>query len=182
MEMNRSTLKHTTSFYADRQESNLYIHKLKADKTAICNFRGTFLFLLSVFIIFSFNVFSQANLNNIEVWEGWKIGNVIKVSGIIKYGNPLMKSDGEERYLIVQKIDEQPIDSSRTIKISCNPESLLKMNNCDTVTLLGYVSGGYFGIPNSNDYDIEYWQDKPFHFDLFFVVLKNDDEIRKEKR
>jgi hypothetical protein len=182
MEMNKSTLKHTTTIYPDRQESDLYIHKLQVSKTAMCNFRWTILFLISVFLILSSNVFSQANLNNIKVWEGWKLGNVIKVSGIIKYGDTLTKADGEKRYLIVQKIDEQPLDSSRTIKISYNKESFSKLNNGDTVMLLGYVSGGYNGIPNSNDYDIEYWQDMPFHFDLYFVVLKEGDEIKNKEK
>ncbi|MFH0867590.1 MAG: hypothetical protein V1904_15480 [Bacteroidota bacterium] len=121
------------------------------------------------------------NLNNISVWAGWKLGNVIKVSGIIKYGNSLEKTESEKKYLVVRKIDEILLDSSKTIGIGYDQELFSRFKNNDTVTFLGYITGGYTGIPDFNDYDLEYWSGVSFHFELYFVVLKESDEIKKKE-
>lgn len=118
------------------------------------------------------NGYAQTDLNNIKIWEGWKTGNVIKVAGIIKYGDTLTKTDGENRYIEVQKIDGQVLESYKTIKIGHNQELFANLKNEQAVELLGYVSGGFSGMPSANNHKIEYWQDEAFHFELYFIVLK----------
>ena len=182
MKMRKSTLEHLIAIYAGRQERVPNLRHIANTKTGMCNLMRFIPLLFAVFSMFSFKVFSQDDFNNIKIWEGWKLGNVIKVSGIIKYGNPLLKDDYEKRRLFVQKIDEIPLASSQTIQIAYDKDLFSRLKNNDTVTFLGYVSGGYSGIPKSNDYDIEYWTDVGFHFALYFVVLKEGDEIKKKKK
>lgn len=165
-----------------RRENYLNLSSYLFFKKAYWKLRIIFILCISLFPMFSFNVFSQTNFNNIKVWDGWKLGNVIKVSGVIKYGNPLLKSDEENRYLIVQKIDDKHLDSSRTIQISFNKELFQKLENNKTITLLGYVSGSYCGIPDFNNYDLEYWQDESFHFKFYFIVLKEGEGVKKSEK
>ncbi|OFX34496.1 MAG: hypothetical protein A2X08_10325 [Bacteroidetes bacterium GWA2_32_17] len=176
-------MKITKSIYKTyREESKTNQSTYKLNKKAKSKLSKYSLFFICVLIMFSFNVFSQSNINNIKVWDGWKLGNIIKVSGVIKYGNPLLKSDEENRYLIVQKIDNQLLDSSRTIQISYNKELFQKLENNKTITLLGYVSGSFCGIPDFNNYDLEYWQDESFHFKFYFIVLKEGEGIKEKEK
>lgn len=180
--MSKSTLKHLITIYSDRQERAPNFRKIANRQKVMFNFMRSILLLIAAFSMFSFKVFSQYDLNNIKVWEGWKLGNVIKVSGIIEYGNPLSKADYEKRYLIVNKIDEILLDSSQTMQIVYDENLFSRLKNNDTVTFLGYVKGGYDGIPNFNDYDLEYWQDVEFHFALYFIVLKEGVEMNKKEK
>lgn len=175
MKINKSLSK------VDNEESIVNQSHYLMDKKAENRLSKYSILLVSI-LLFSCNLFSQPSVNNIKIWDGWKLGNVIKVSGIIKYGNPLLKSDEENRYLNVQYIDDKLLDSSRTIQIAFNKELFSKLENNKTITLLGYLSGGYSGIPDFNNYDLEYWQDKAFHFEYYFVVLKEGDDIKKKQK
>jgi len=175
MKLEKLKFKHLTATDAYRQESTINAGKAQDGHIAICNFRRSVVLFISIFLLCSFNVFSQDYLNTIKAWEGWKLGNVIKVSGSVKFGNEVTKAGGYTRYLIVNKIDGKPIDSSRTIQISYDEDLFSTLKNNDTITFLGYVSGSYCGIPDFNDYKIEYWQDEQFHFEFYFVFLKDDD-------
>lgn len=166
--MEKSALIQTTGIYAGKKAQFV--------------FSGSVILILSVFMTYPLNGYAQSDLSNIKIWEGWKIGNVIKISGSVKYGNPLIKADEDKRYLVVKKIDDIALESSRSIEILYHKEFFSTLKDGETVTLLGYVSGGFHGIPKFNDYDLEYWQDASFQFDLYFVVLKVGDAIIVKKK
>jgi hypothetical protein len=119
-----------------------------------------------------------ANFNaklDTTIWAGWKLGNVIKVTGIVKYGDSSLKENGK-RYILVQKIDGAALNPDKKIEIFYDEELFKKLKNNESVTLLGYVSGGYYGVPNFNNYYDEslLWQGVGFGFSLDFVVIKKE--------
>jgi hypothetical protein len=158
----------------------LIIRNMK--NSAKIDFRSSAMLFFSILMSSPFTGSSQENLNTIKIWEGWKIGNVIKVSGTIKYGDPMHKGEEDKRYLVVQSIDDKALESEKTIEILYHKELFSKIKDGEALALLGYASGGFSGIPNFNDYDLEYWQDKLFGFSLYFVVLKMGEEIKMKKK
>jgi hypothetical protein len=141
------------------------------------------LFLFVILALIAFNGQAQTNpdgnksftfndLNNIRIWSGWKLGNAIEVTGIVRFGSSLNKGEEEKRYVVVQKIDGVVLDSARKIEIRYDEAFFPGLENNNVQTILGYVSGEYSGMPNANNYKFMAWQDKDFHFELFFVVLR----------
>ncbi len=151
-------------------------------KSIKIDLRGSALLIFSILMTSPFTGASQENFNTIKIWEGWKTGSVIKVYGTIKYGDPKYKGEEDKRFLVVQQIDDIKPDAIKSIEISYHKELFSKAKDGEAVTFLGYVSGGFRGIPNFGNYDLEYWQDKSFGFSLYFIVLKMGDEIKMKKK